>query len=335
MKLLAALSSVKLFVALAVIVAVLSLSATLIPQGEPPTVYAARFGPPLGGLIVGTGMDRFFTSPLLLVLALAAELNLTLCTLPRLARCLRHAAGRSDVGVARLAARFAADVIHLGLIVLIAAALVTLVAGERRDVLITTGEAVAFRGTEYTVLDSRERVGATGEFESVVLGWEIDLLARPAATRPAGGQTTARRVTIGTNRPSNDGGVRGYFFDWSREPQLRLQADDGTVYRMLAGEGFALEGDRALVFDGRANDGLRFVVLGPDAAVERRIEYHVGDHLGPYRIAGVDTVELNGFRLVSNPARPVAIVGFVLVVLGMMLYAVKIMRRSADRQVSS
>lgn len=331
MKLLAALSSVKLFIVIAAVAAVLAVSATVIPQGEEAGYYGQRFGPIVGGLIVAIGLDEFFSSRLLFILAVAAELNLALCTLPRLVRRVRTDHRRADRRIVRLAARYAADVIHLGLLLVIAAALVSIAAADRREVLVRTGETITFRGRSFTVVDSREVTGATGEFEDVVLGWDIDLAAALV------GEAATERLTIGTNRPARYGSLRVYFLHWSREPQIDLRGDDGSIYPMLPGEGFALADGRALVFDGLSGRsgtdpaGLAFSLIGPEGRVEQSIEYPIGATLGPYVISAVESVPLVGFRLVYNPARPPAIIAMVFVVIGMLLYGVKVSRRHAAR----
>src|SRR5512135_2449778 len=105
--------SVKLAVALILIIAVLSLLSTLIPQGNQPLYYYESYPPLLGGLIVALGFHTFPRSLLFLVPCLLFFANLCVCSVHRFVGRLRRKARR----------RYGPDLVHLSLLVLIVGAL--------------------------------------------------------------------------------------------------------------------------------------------------------------------------------------------------------------------
>lgn len=327
-KLLKTLSSITIFIAITVLVVVLSALATVIPQDESPDFYLDQFGRIPGAVINATGFSRFFTSPLLLGLAIAAGINLAMCTIPRFLRrlrSLRRAEWRRSgfSGIIRLVPRFSADIIHLGVLLLIAAGVGSIVFAEHESFLVRTGQTVSFRSHTFEVTDSREIAGASGAFENVVLDWELEIDISPAETGRA-----REIVRVRLNRPQSYAGMRVHFSHWSNEDVVHVADGQGDIYEMLPGEGFQLADGGALLFQ-EITDGDAFVFARIDAAgnATDRSSLRLGQRLGEFVIAGRDKVVLNGFRVTFNPLRPVTAVGLAFVTLGMGLFVIRVVRR--------
>jgi cytochrome c biogenesis protein len=75
-------SSVKLAIALLILLALASVIGTLIPQGEPPAAYAARYGQ-LAGLLTGLRLTGLYRSGWYLILLFFFAVNTIVCTLAR------------------------------------------------------------------------------------------------------------------------------------------------------------------------------------------------------------------------------------------------------------
>lgn len=85
-------TSIRLTVALLLILAVVATLGTLIPQGEPVARYLASFGPRLGTAIVRAGLHRIYDGPWLLLPVALLSLNLLACVIRGLPEALRRVA---------------------------------------------------------------------------------------------------------------------------------------------------------------------------------------------------------------------------------------------------
>jgi len=183
-------SSVKLAIALIILITLASILGTLIPQGRSAAEYTSRYGS-LAGLFGSLQLTRLYTSAWYLALLLFFALNITVCTLVRLGAKRRKAfgpvaptdaqalmamkvrsrvrlalplaAGRDRVaGLLRsrryrveesragnavvLLARkrrlgwFGSDVVHLGLLVILAGGLASGLGGRRADLALIEGQ---------------------------------------------------------------------------------------------------------------------------------------------------------------------------------------------------
>lgn len=139
----ALLSSLHLTVTVLTALILLTIPATLIPQGGAPLFYHTRYPGPAGYLIVALGYHRFFTSPLFLVPLGIFWLNLFSCTLKRFRRQLRL----------KFRGRYGPDILHTGLLLLILAAAVS--AGTRQEgfLFLKEGEAMRLPDGSYLILE--------------------------------------------------------------------------------------------------------------------------------------------------------------------------------------
>ena len=87
-------NSVRLAVALIVIIVVLSLLATLVPQGRPEGWYQARYSSGAWRAVKALHLEFFFSSAIFLVPVCFYTLNFGFCTLERFVRRARTGARR-------------------------------------------------------------------------------------------------------------------------------------------------------------------------------------------------------------------------------------------------
>jgi cytochrome c biogenesis protein len=113
--LLSALASIRLGIALLIVIAIASICGTLIPQGEPKIYYQAVYGDTLGSFIFYTGLTYVFKSYLFIIVSLLLLVNLTACTYKRYQKL--NSLGHWS--------RYGSPILHLGLMVIIIGSLLS------------------------------------------------------------------------------------------------------------------------------------------------------------------------------------------------------------------
>ncbi len=310
------LGSVKLALALFILLALASALGTLIPQRRTPREYQARYGAS-AAVVTGLRLDRLYESPAYLTLLALFGANLSVCSLtrlsPKLKRTLGKNAGADAASVGALKLRdafvrkvgrdaaavavrreleerhyrvretddagrlflrgrrrvlglFGADIVHLGILVILAGGIVSGLGKSSKDIALTVGASAPIPGGTATVrLDRFETDhypgGGVKDWTSTVTVLENDV---PAATR---------RIEV--NHPLSWKGTllyqSSYGWDWEK-PEIGLRVrrkDDPAFLRRLVLE----PGASAEAGDGTTVAVLRFVpdlVIGSGGRAETR-----------------------------------------------------------------
>ena len=249
-----------------------------------------------------------FRSPLFLFLGALLELSLLLCVVPRSIRRIRK---RNLSGVS-----WAADLIHLGLFVVIAAGVLSPALSEREVAALSPGETAVFRGTEILLTESQEVRDENGN----VTDWRLEL------------ETSSGRQTLSVNDPLTLGLVRVHLFDWQEEDYILLVADDGSAYRVREGEGLEAPDGRRFVFaDIGGDQSADFTVTLPgprrDGGEGRTLTLRPGDRLAglEYRPGGRATTVVLQFSY--SPLRWPIMLGLLFLLSGLILYVLMIRKR--------
>ena len=82
-------ASVKLTFVLLLLLAVVSIAGTVVPQHEAPQAYLTGYGHTLGGLVLAFGLDDAYHTPWFLFLLSSLGLNLIVCSLERLPKVIK------------------------------------------------------------------------------------------------------------------------------------------------------------------------------------------------------------------------------------------------------
>jgi len=210
--------SVRLAVVLILVITALSLLATLVPQGRGGAYYQGHFSPAVFRLISWFQFDRVFSSPLFLNPIALFTINLGVCAVDRFIRRVR----------AKAVKRYGPDLIHIGLLVLIAAGLVTALGRQEKDYTIAPGTEAALEHTKYTLsLQSFE-------FLRYETGSPKAWISTVSVVKD--GKTEIASFPIEVNHPLRLKGVTVYQNSWVSEATLKLP--DGTEGTMQAGEVF-------------------------------------------------------------------------------------------------
>jgi cytochrome c biogenesis protein len=136
------LTSVRVSIVLIAYLIVTAILATLVPQGLEAEYYLSRYPEIVARIILLTGFSRFFSSLLFLLSSVLFFINLSACTIKRLAGELRKTGNR----------RFGPVLLHVGLMVLVVGAVISY--ASRRDgiVYLAAGEQVELPGNRVLVL---------------------------------------------------------------------------------------------------------------------------------------------------------------------------------------
>lgn len=257
----------------------------------------------LGLLLIGAGIAVFSpgfsgTVPFILVLALM-EINLLLCTLPRLVR-------RRTLSLVKLAP----DIIHLGIAFVLAGGIVSFTFRVEERYFISTGDEVTLPDgiTAVTVLESTEEMDDAGN----VTGWSIEL------------GIGDERYGIGPNKPIRIGAYRIYFLHWGME-SIALFREGEELHGVYVGEGFRKEDGGAYIFSGAAagpSQSAEIVAVDDDGQEIGRFVLQPRETLGAFRFEGLDKEVLNGFTARHDPGRSVILLGLLLLIAGMVFYGV-------------
>ncbi len=132
--------SVRLALLLIVLIVVLSLLATLVPQGRPESWYQARYAPGILAVITFLHLAGFFRSAIFLVPIGFFTASLACCTVDRLVRRVRTGAPH----------RYGPDLVHIGLLVLVAGGLVTAMGRQETTWSLGEGDEAGI-GSGYTL----------------------------------------------------------------------------------------------------------------------------------------------------------------------------------------
>jgi cytochrome c biogenesis protein ResB len=294
--------SVRLAIVLILVVTVLSLLATLVPQGREDAFYRTAYSPALYALITTLDFNRFFSSVLFVLPLIMFALNLGICAVDRVVRRTRMKAQK----------RFGPDIVHIALLVLIAGGLVSALDRHAKDFSMAQGQEVAvaphysirLRSFQYLTYEN----GSPRAWISTV-----DVL-RDGTLETAG-------FPIRVNHPLRLKGVAIYQTTWENQSAFLFRDRSGVEATAHIGDGFQ-DGESFwyladLVEDGGDQKAL-FQEYKGNAVVSMR-KLAVSQTLGPYTLARITQNLVTGLRSVSDPGFTTVVVAVALLGLGLAL----------------
>jgi hypothetical protein len=298
------LKSVRLTIVLVLVIAALSLVASLVPQGRPDAWYRSHYPPALSDLIRFAGLPRFFSSVGFLAPAFLLTLNLAVCAVDRVIRRVKNKAKP----------RYGPDLVHLGLLVLIAGGLVTALGRQETTWSLAVGEDAALSSTYALHLLSLQFLkydnGAPKEWTSTV-----------RVTRD--GNVEIPSFPIRVNQPLRLKGLSVYQAAWELQGTLDLRDAGGEAVTATTGQGFPL-GDSFWYFAEaqKTRDAWSIVAVEYKGREMRPVstrELRAGDVLGPYTVTGITAREITGLKAVRDPGFAPFLAALGIIVLGLCL----------------
>lgn len=273
------LKSVKLAVALILLITVLSILSTLV------------------------GWSGFFSSAFFLVPAFAFALNVALCTADRLFQRLKTGAKP----------RYGPDLIHIGLLILIAGGLLSFALRREKLYYLSEGDQAA--------IDPHTTVSLLSfEFRKYDNGMPEAWISTVRVARD--GKTVVPSYPIAVNRPLRLPGVRLYQTSWASEGTLTMTDARGASYLVRTGEGLQ-DGASVWYFSGveRTSDAewsAEFQEWREKRMVSSRT-VKPGESVGPLTAQRVEGRLQTGLKAVSDPGAFPAIGAFAVIGVGLAL----------------
>lgn len=296
-------SSIKLAVVLVLIITVFSVIATFVPQGKSPEYYYQLVSRFAAEVVLATGMDRFFTSILFLLPVGLFFINLSVCTVTRIARQRGAAREKSVSGK-----MFGPDIIHIGLLVLMVGAVISFTQKREGFVYLAEGETVNLP-KEYSVTLK------TFEFQKYDDGRPKDWISTVTVTR--NNKTVFEAYKIEVNKPLKLNGMKVYQSSFATRDFVALETPSGTQeklaenHHVTAGSGIYF-----FVGTGGAERTAVFEYYEDQTLVEV-YRFSKGDSFEGYTVTGITAEEVTGLHVKDDPGVVPVFIGLGIVGIGL------------------
>jgi cytochrome c biogenesis protein ResB len=285
-------------VVLILIIAALSIVSTLIPQGKDAAFYFHSYGAFWAQVILSLDFHDFFRSLLFLIPVGLFFINLSVCAIDRLVSRERRKARR----------RHGPDLIHIGLLLLIIAAMFSVFGRIESFVYMGEGDEIQLKGQYLIRL-------VDYEYEEYEDGRPKDWISTVEVRRD--GELLIPSFPIEVNKPLRIGRIRVYQTSFAREDRALLRDEDGILRQISSGQGFEVEGG-VVVFRG---------IEGKTAVFERweqhsrRAIYQagIGETIGEYTLEDLDSRDVTGLNAVKDPGFIPVVVALIIVAAGLTL----------------
>jgi len=302
--------SIKLAVVLLIIIAALSALSTLVPQGEDASFYANIYSPILTQLITGLHFHNFFRSTLFLLPVGLFFINLVVCTVDRIVNRTRR-------GVAK---RYGPDLIHVGILVLMAAGIVSLAAKREAYITLSKGEFAELPDGYQLFLNSFEHTTyEDGRPKDYVSSVEISLQ-----------EEKIMDYDIRVNKPLKVGTYKIYQDSYSSTTTVVLKDEDEKRFTLKPGEGFRV-GDQLYFLmgiepgsivhdDGYFQDAkLIFEELDSDGMPVASLMVQVSEKVNRFLVDDIFVTDQTILRVVQDSGFIPALIGFIIIGMGLVL----------------
>lgn len=292
-------------VILILIITLLAMLSTFIPQGKNADFYTSRYPEFLSSIILITGFDHFFSSWFFIGLIVVFSLNLLTCTIERLSRELRK----------KIPYRFGPDIIHIGILILIIGSLFSFAGRVEEFAYLGEGDSIPILNKYVLLVEKCEYIkyddGRPRDWISTVSILEDD-------------KKIVSSFPVEVNKSLKFRGLEIMQADYSDEPMLFVADMDGREYRWISGNmiktdqsvilfhGISIDPhddeNRVAVFEENFNDNtMRFIYAKPL------------DIVGDYIIKELYIRDVTGLKFIIDPGFPPVIIGLILIGLGLSL----------------
>lgn len=219
----------------------------------------------------------------------AFQVNLGACTIRRVLR-RPHRAVRD----------WMPDLIHIGLLVLVAGAGVSAYGRSEQAVALSAGDTFRL-GDRWELELSETRREADNWVSAFVIADATEGSERRGATR--------------VNAPLAVGPYRLYQTGWDESPVVALEYEDGRTYTMAAGEGFQT-GEELFLFERGSGDSFD-LVWTRDGQEIGRLDVEIGQEIGGLIVVGVERIARTVVTIVRDPGAGIALAGGLIMALAM------------------
>jgi len=329
-----ALRSIKLAVALLVLLALFAIAGGIIPQGKTIDFYQHHFSRTEFGIILTLGLDHVFSSILFLLVSAIFVVNLTVCTFHRLTGELSKPFGKR---------RHGPDILHFGLIVLMFGGVLTARTRTETFINLRKGESADLPdGSKIVLVDMNYEQYPDGRPKS----WESTVAIHKdtaAGTSPAVASGDLPQYHVRVNAPLRLKGYSIYQQSWHTEKQVVLKDTMGMSLSLEPGMRAATR-DGFVLFMTLDNPSLSASVpasstpasspapAAPSGGLPQSAIFLLEEHgkrtvlrvapgqsIGPFMLDGYIDQSVSGLAAVSDRGYPFVAAGFILVILGVFI----------------
>ena len=302
---------------LLIIIAALSALSTLIPQGKDAQYYMNSYSPFIAQLITGLHFHNFFRSTLFLLPAGFFFINLLVCTVDRIVKRARKSVSK----------RFGPDLIHVGILLLMVAGTISLVAKREAYITLAKGEYAQLPDGYQLFLNSFEYTTyEDGRPKDYVSSVEVSLQEEKIMTHD-----------IRVNKPLKVGTYKIYQDSYSSTSTIVMMDEDERRFTLKPGEGFRI-GDQLYFLmgiepgsspqqgRGTAQDEnyfedatLLFEELDSDGLPIASHMVQVSEKINQFVVDNIFVTDQTILRVVQDNGFAPALAGFIIIGIGLVL----------------
>ena len=290
----------RLAIILLAVIIVLSIAATLIPQGQPAEYYVEAYGEALGSFIVYLHLYNFYLTPVFLVPGGLFFLNLLVCSVRRIASRLRN----------RSPKRFGPDIIHLSLLLIMILGVYSIFTRQEAMVFLAKGDTVQLEnGMEIKLVKFDFLTYPDGSPRDWISHIEVFLHGEKY-----------KEHAVEVNKPFAYGPYK-VFQNSYRDDALVIAADSSGLETGLRRGDYLSRNDSYLFFNyySRGADEPLIHFIYKDSLTEKELVLKTGAVWNGYRIEDLLVTSYSGLQIVKMPANELILVTLLLFCAGLAL----------------
>lgn len=304
------LTSMKLALVLILVVTVMFIFATLIPQERELEFYLQTFGEPLGTMITTFHFDNFYRSIVFLVAVGLFFINLLGCSIKRFAT--RY--------MTKAPIRLGPDIIHLGILAALVGGLISLFTLQEGFIMAVEGETFALeQGIEVKVTSFTYQAyedGRPKDWISDVSVFKDGELIKEAA--------------IEVNSPLEIEGYRIFQSSYSLTATASLGHKNGDRVTLRSGEGLRLEDGTAFALSGIATiegetpedkDEYAAIIHVMKGDSSEKVTLKARDSWGDFTLRRLSVYTQTGLQVSRDPGGPVMMIALIIFIIGLAVTA--------------
>ena len=296
------LKSIKLAIVLILLITIMSIISTFVPQGQPQGFYTETYSGFISRLILSLHFDDFFKSLLFFFPTALFFINLAVCSISRFVTRMGGKAKK----------RFGPDILHLGLLILIIGSIVSGVGRKEGYFEIGIDDHIKLPGGYVLYLTNCEYL----TYES---GNPSDWISTVDIKKD--GELIIEGFRIEVNNPLKVGNMKLYQYSYSQEARLIIKDSAGTEYS-LSPKNYISVDDKIMIFKGveRINETpIAYFDQWVDHEITGREFFRNSDYVGEYRIKEIISRDLTGLQVVTDPGYTTVFIAFILLTFGIFL----------------
>jgi hypothetical protein len=291
-------SSMRVALVLLAVVILLSIIATLIPQGQGDAFYINLFGPQLGSLIIRLHLFNYYLTPLFLVPGALFFFNLLVCTIKRITTRIRSRASK----------RFGPDIIHISLLLIMILGVYSLFTRKEAVVYLAKGDSVELEnGMEIRLRKFDFFRYPDGRPSDWISHIEVFLQGE-----------LLREYAIEVNKPFSYGSYKIFQSSYRDEAIVIAGDPSGTEVELQRGDYLTRNGAYLFFYYHSEKEGETFLhFIYRDDETEREMVLQEGDVWNGYRIEETLISSYTGLQIVKTQVFRFILYTLLLLVVGL------------------